>query len=135
MLGPEPLILVPTLRDELLRPRNRRQRTPRLLEQFQLARRERPLLIDTVDFDPMRRARNMQAPIPRGPDAQRLSIERVVPRTADDLDPAFDVAGEVHLPGTPAPAALRGEVLEWDGIPAEAAVGGEFDAFGPASPA
>lgn len=59
MFGPEPLVLVPSLRDELLRPCNRRKRTSRLFEKLELARRKWPLLIDTVDFDPVRGARNM----------------------------------------------------------------------------
>ena len=129
---PKQLILLPTLRHELLRPGQRRQRTARLLKSPQFRRRCRARLIHAVDLDPVRRARDMQPPVPGRAHSQWLRVERVVPATAHDLDPALDVARELELPRAPRPLPLRGQVLQRYSVPAEAAIGGQFDALGPA---
>lgn len=70
----------------------------------------------------MRGASDMQTPVPCGTDSQGLCVQRVIPATADNLDPALHVAGQVDLPGTPGPLALFGHVLQRHRVPAEPAV-------------
>ncbi len=80
----------------------------------------------------MTRTRNMQSPIPRTPHLQRLRIQRIIPRAAHNLNPPLDITRKIDFPNPPRVFVLRAHAFGRDGIPGEAAVGGDFDAFGPA---
>jgi hypothetical protein len=135
VLLPELLVLVHALGGKLLGPGNGRQRAAGLLKHLELISCELAGLVDAVHADPVSRRRDVQAPVPGRADGQRLCVERVVPAAADDLDPALDVARQVYAPRAPGPFALLGQVLQRHFVPAEAAVGREFDALGPPSTA
>lgn len=79
--------------------------------------------------------RDVQTPVPGGAHGQGLRVERVIPAATDNLNPALDVAGQVERPGAPGPLVLGRHVLVGHGVPAEAAVGGQLDALGPAAAA
>lgn len=107
VLQPELLVLLISLPLELLRPGDGRVRAASLLEHLHLLSRARARSINAVHVDPMRRAGDMQAPVPRSTHAKRLRVERIVPAAAHDFDPALDVARERNLPSTPGPLMLR----------------------------
>lgn len=83
----------------------------------------------------MRRAGNMQTPVPRRSHRQRLCIQTVVPCTAHDFDPTFHVTRQIVLPCPPCPLVLLAQVFRWDAVPAETAVCGEFDTLRPTAAA
>ena len=134
MLFPERFILLSTLRRELFRPSQRRERAVRvLLKHLQLLLRPAARLVDTVHLDAVRRAGHMQAPVPGGAHAQRLCVQRIVPAAANDLDPTFDIAWQIDLPRAPRPLVLCGHELQRDSVPREPSVGRQFDSLRPAA--
>lgn len=64
-LIPNPLILLHALRLELSRPRDWREAHASILKLLQSLGSVRVASIDTVDLDPVARARHMQTPVPR----------------------------------------------------------------------
>lgn len=83
----------------------------------------------------MCRARDVQPPVPRTTDLQRLRVQRVIPTAADEFDPALHVAREVEVPSPPRPFVFPRHVGWWDGVPAEPAVSGKLDSLGPSAAA
>lgn len=83
----------------------------------------------------MTTTRHMQAPIPAMPNLHWLRVQTVVPASNDKFGPAFVVAGDFASEGSPGEFVLGGEILDGDGVPYVAAVGGDFYALGPAASA
>lgn len=97
--------------------------------------RSLPLRIHTVYLDSMTAASHMQAPIPTMPNLHWLGVQTIVPTADNELGPAFVVAGDFTGKGAPGEFVLGREVLDGDGVPYVAAIGGDFDTFGPAASA
>lgn len=135
MLLPVFFVLLHSLTGNDLIASERRHRNPKMVHLLQSIPSNRVAPVNTVDTDSMRRMRNMQAPVPSSTDIQRLRIDRIVPAPADNLDPTFDITGEVELPCPPDPAALLGKLLWGYIVPAETAICRELDAFWPSTAA
>lgn len=68
-------------------------------------------------------------------DLHGLCVQTIVPAANNELGPSFVVAGDFAGEGAPGEFVLGGEVLDGDGVPYVAAVGGDFYTFGPAASA
>lgn len=132
-LIPDVFIVLHCLRAESSRPRDRGKALSVVLKFLQPLRRGWTTPIDTINLDPVTRARHMQSPIPRLLHSHRLRIQAIVPAAHNKFCPSLVVAGNICSEGTPRPFMLCGELFVGNWIPYVTAVRGDFYSFRPAA--